>query len=84
MRFIKRFLNRIRFKKNIKHDESSNVVNGITKARSLYKELIQKTHPDLHKEQKEIAEELSQRINENKYNYDVLILIKQEIEEKLN
>lgn len=83
MRFIKRLLNRIRFKRNIKYDESYNVVNGITQARSLYKELIQKTHPDLHKEQKEIAEELAQRINENKYNYEALLLIKQDVEEKL-
>ena len=84
MGFIKRLLNRIRFRITIRRDESANVVNGITKARNLYKELIQKTHPDLHKEQKEIAEELSQRINESKYNYEALLIIKQEVEEKLN
>ena len=83
MGFIKRLLNRIRFRKTIRRDESANVVNGITKARNLYKELIQKTNPDLHKEQKEIAEEMSQRINESKYNYEALLIIKQEVEEKL-
>ena len=83
MGFIQRLLNRIRFRKTIKHDESTNVVNGIAKARKLYKELIPKVHPDRHQKQKEIAEELTQRINENRYNYDALLILKREAEEKL-
>ena len=83
MNIFQRLLNRIRFKRTIKRNESTNVVNGIAKARKLYKELILKVHPDRNQEQKEIAEELIQRINENKYNYEALLLLKQEIEEKL-
>ena len=77
-------MKRIRFRKTIRHDESTNVVNGIAKARSLYKELIPKTHPDRHQEKKEIAEKLTMQINENRYNYEALLLLKQEVEEKLN
>lgn len=83
MNIIQRLLNRIRFRKTIKRDESTNVVDGIAKARKLYKELIPKAHPDLHQDRKEIAEELTQRINENKFNYEVLVSLKQEVEEKL-
>lgn len=84
MWFIQRLLKRIRFRKTIRRDESTNVVNGIAKARSLYKELIPKAHPDRHQEKKEIAENLTMQINENRYNYEALLLLKQEVEEKLN
>ncbi len=83
MGIIQKLLNRIRFRKSIRHDESANIVNGIAKARSLYKELIPKVHPDRHQEKKEIAEELTMKINENRYNYEALLLLKQEVEEKL-
>lgn len=83
MGIMQKLLNRIRFRKSIRHDESTNVVNGIAKARSLYKELIPKVHPDRHQERKEIAEELTMKINENRYNYEALLLLKQEVEEKL-
>ena len=69
MNIILRLFNRIRFRRTIKRDESTNVVNGIAKARKLYKELIQKAHPDCHQDKKEIAEEFTQRINEKRYNY---------------
>jgi hypothetical protein len=83
MGIIQKLLNRIRFRKSIRHDESANIVHGIAKARSLYKELIPKVHPDRHQEKKEIAEELTMKINENRYNYEALLLLKQEVEEKL-
>ncbi len=84
MNIIQRLINRIRFKRTIRCDESTNVVNGIAKARNLYKELIPMAHPDRHQKQKEIAEELTQRIIENRYNYEALLLLKQEVKEKLN
>ena len=83
MNIILRLFNRIRFRRTIKRDESTNVVNGIAKARKLYKELIQKAHPDCHQDKKEIAEEFTQRINENRFNYEALLLLEKEVEEKL-
>ncbi len=83
MNFIYRLFKRIRFRKTIRQNESVNVVNGIAKAHKLHKELIIKAHPDRHLEQKEVAQELTQRINENRFNYEALISLKKEIEEKL-
>lgn len=83
MKFIRRLLNRLRFRKIIKRDESANVVEGIAKARKLYKELIKKTHPDLHVDNKLLAQEITQRINENRFNYEGLLLLKNEVKEKL-
>lgn len=78
-----RFLKRLRFKKTIKSDQSKNVVDGMVKARKLYKELCLKAHPDKHINKKEIAEELMKRLVENRFNYEELKAIQSEIREKL-
>ncbi len=83
MGVLKRLLNRIRFRKTINKDESTNVVDGIVKARKLYKELCVAAHPDKHPEKTDIAKELVQRVTANKHNYAALIALKKEIEEAL-
>ncbi len=83
MNILKRLITRIRFRKSIKSDESTNVVDGIVKARKLYKELCVVAHPDKHCLKQDIAQDLMQRITENKHNYAALIALKAEIEEKL-
>lgn len=80
---ISRFFTRLKFKRAIKTDESSNVVDSMVKARKLYKELSIAAHPDKHPLKKDIAEDLMQQITANKHNYSVLISLKNEIEEKL-
>lgn len=83
MNILKRLTTRIRFRKSIKSDESTNVVDGIVKAHKLYKELCMVAHPDKHPEKHEKAEELTQRINANKHNYAGLRALQKEIEETL-
>ncbi len=51
----------------------------------LYKELCSEAHPDrfVDSEKQEIAKQMFQKIQENKYNYEELVNIKQEMEVKL-
>lgn len=83
MRIISRFFRRIRFRRTISADESKNVVDGMVKARKLYKKLSIAAYPDRHIEKREIADELMQQIVANKHNYEKLIKLKKEVEEKL-
>lgn len=83
MNILKRLITRVRFRRFITSDESSNVVDGIVKVRKLYKELCMVAHPDKHSSKQDIAQDLMQRITENKHNYAALVALKSEIEEKL-
>ncbi len=83
MSIIKRLIARLRFRKTIKSDESTNVVDGMVKARRLYKDLCLAAHPDKHPEKLEIAQNLTQRITANKHNYAALVALRKEIEETL-
>ena len=49
---ISRFFARMKFRRVIKTDESSNVVDSMVKARKLYKELSIAVHPDKHPSKK--------------------------------
>ena len=81
---FKRFIKRLRLRRTLKSDESINVVNSMAKAHKLYKRLSILAHPDSNPENVEQAEDLMQRIVENKTNYANLVLIQQEIKEVLN
>ncbi len=83
MKILKRFFNRLKFRQTIRTDESCNVVDSMVKARRLYRELSIAAHPDRHPAQKDIAEEIMQRITANKHNYSELIQLKSEIEKRL-
>ncbi len=74
-RIFKWFKNRKR--KNI--DEGLNVVEGISKAKKLYKELIVKSHPDRHPNNIEKALEITELLNQNRYNYRELLKLKERI-----
>lgn len=71
------------FSKKEYKDESLNVVASIGKAKSIYKDLIIKAHPDKHPNQSELATTLTELINKNKYNYSELLKIKKRIETEL-
>lgn len=81
--FIIRFFKRLKFRKNIHKDESSNVVNGIAKAKEIYKRLAIVAHPDRNPTHREEAEHLMSRITANRYNYDALVRLEKEVKEKL-
>ena len=83
MNIFSRFINRLRFRKTIKTDQSANVVDSMVKARRLYKELSIKTHPDKNRKQQAIAEKLMKKVVENRYDYNGLLQLKAEIKEKL-
>ena len=84
MNILSRFINRFRFRKIIKTDQSTNVVDSMVKARKLYKELCIKTHPDKHHEQQAMAEELMKKVVGNRFDYNELLQLKAEIKEKLD
>ena len=77
-----RWVKNLFLKKEYK-DESLNVVASIGKAKSIYKDLIIKAHPDKHPNQSELATTLTELINKNKYNYSELLKIKKRIETEL-
>ena len=83
MNIFIRIINRIRFRRIIKGDESANVVDSIVKARKLYKELSLAVHPDRHPDRRKTAESLMRRVTSNKHNYSELLKLKTEIEKKL-
>ena len=84
MNIIERFFNRIRFRRSVKGDQSRNIVDGMVKARSLYRELSLKVHPDRNEENRETAEELMKRLVKSRYNYEELLTLKNEIDTMLN
>ena len=83
MNIFSRFINRLRFRKTIKADQSVNVVDSMVKARKLYKELCIMAHPDKNHEHQAIAEELMKKVVANRFDYNELIHLKTEIKEKL-
>ena len=78
-----RFFKRLKFRRTLKIDESANVVDGMVKARKLYKELCAIAHPDRNQDKKAIAEDIMTRIVANKHNYSALLTIQKEVKEKL-
>ena len=64
-------------------DEAYNVVESIAKAKQLYEELIKQAHPDKHPNNKDVAEELTAMINNNRFNYRELLKIKDIVNDKL-
>ena len=83
MNVFVRFLRRLKFRRTLKIDESTNVVDGMVKARKLYKELSLAVHPDRHPDRRKTAESLMRRVTSNKHNYSELLKLKTEIENKL-
>lgn len=77
--FVKLFCS----KNHSMNDEAYNIVESMSKAKLLYKELIKQAHPDKHPDKKNIAEELTAMINGNKFNYRELLKIKDIVKEKL-
>jgi hypothetical protein len=65
------------------NDEIFNVVQSISKAKVLYKNLILQSHPDKHPENIALATELAYLININRYNYRELLLLEERVKTEL-
>lgn len=82
MSLFSRFIHRIRFRRTIKSDQSRNVVDGMVKARRLYKELSVEAHPDKHPNDSDWANDVMSRIVSNRHNYKVLLELRDEIAQR--
>lgn len=63
--------------------EGTNIVQSIANAKSLYKELIAKAHPDKNRSKEELVKFLTEEINNSRYNYCELLKLKQRVETEL-
>ena len=79
--FKRLFLSRKHRKEAI--SESINVVESIAGAKTLHKELIRRAHPDKHSDKEGLAKEITDLVNENRYNYRELLRLKKRIENEL-
>lgn len=70
-------------KRNEMISESTNIVESIASAKSLHKELIRKAHPDKNPKKVELAQEITELLNMNRYNYRELLKLKERIENEL-
>ncbi len=83
MNYLTQLINRLRFRKQVTQEECLNVVNGMAKAKILYKELCILAHPDKHPGKEAIAEDIIKKITSNKNNYSALIALKKDVYDKL-
>ena len=66
MNVFVRFLRRLRFRRTLKIDESTNVIDGMVKAQRLYKELCKQAHPDRNPNNEEVARDIMKILYDNK------------------
>lgn len=85
---IKTIIKRHKIRKKLMEDgetdineTAKNIAQSISKARGLYKTLIDTVHPDrIEEKYREEANELAARINNSKRNYSALMGIKEEVD----
>ena len=61
----------------------ANIVQSMSKAKVLYRELVKLTHPDRNPQKRELAEELTQQVNQARFDYHKLLVLQKQIEEQL-
>ena len=86
--FVKRLILNIKNKWSTKNDVKNavNVVESFSKAKVLYKTLCKKCHPDrfVEEEKKLIAENLFKRVQHNRYDYEALKCISDEVDQSMD
>lgn len=65
------------------NDETYNVIQSISKAKHLYKNLIIQAHPDKHPSNIDFATQLTELINANRFNYRELLKLEERIMKEL-
>lgn len=60
-----------------------NIVASMAKCKVLHRHLVILAHPDRHPNNRELAEELTQLLNRERYNYYELLKLKVRIESEL-
>lgn len=71
------------FRKREKDMDVANIVQPMSKAKVLYRELVKLTHPDRNPQKRELAEELTQQVNQARFDYHKLLVLQKQIEEQL-
>ena len=71
------------FRKREKDMDVANIVQSMSKAKVLYRELVKLTHPDRNPQKRELAEELTQQVNQARFYYHKLLVLQKQIEEQL-
>lgn len=71
------------FRKREKDIDVTNIVQSMSKAKVLYRKLVKLTHPDRNPQKRELAEELTQQVNQARFDYNKLLVLQKQIEEQL-
>lgn len=71
------------FRKREKDIDVTNIVQSMSKAKVLYRKLVMLTHPDRNPQKRELAEELTQQVNQARFDYNKLLVLQKQIEEQL-
>lgn len=75
------FYPRIKAKHRV--EDVDNIVQSMAKCKQLHKKLSLLAHPDKHFEKIELATELMNQVNANRFNYLELVKLQKRIEEEL-
>lgn len=65
------------------YNDCNNVVDSIAKAKQLHKSLIVRCHPDKNIKHHDLALQLSELVNSNRYNYLELVKLEKRINKEL-
>lgn len=71
------------FKNKEKDIDATNIVQSMSKAKTLYKELVKLAHPDRNPQKREQAEEFTQLLNQARLDYRKLVVLQKQIKEEL-
>ena len=71
------------FRKRETDIDVTNIVQSMSKAKVLYRKLVKLTHPDRNPQKRELAEELTQQVNQARFDYNKLLVLQKQIEEQL-
>ena len=69
------------FKNGEKDIDAANIVQSMSKAKTLYKELVKLAHPDRNPQKRELAEEFTQLLNQARFDYRKLLILQKQIKE---
>lgn len=82
MNLLKLFVSFLR-PKSTKREDCNNIVQSMARCKQLYKKLSVLAHPDKHPNNSELATEIMNEINANRFNYSQLVKLEKKIQEEL-